>query len=308
MLFLLSACHSSKKVRTTTSVKEAANDLPAIPTTTPLRALTSNPNSLLWEISGNGLPQKSYLFGTIHLIEEKDFELSDVAKDRFSRTQELYLELDMDDPSILMQGFMGIMMDNGVTLKDLVNEDEYLTLERYFEDSVGMNLAMFETIKPILLSSFMEEQLATGKMISYESVFIEMAKEREMEVLGLETVEYQMSMFDSIPYEQQANMLLESINDKSDSSKDQFKEMIDLYLTQDIDALSKSITEEASELSNFETLLIINRNKNWIPIIAERSKKLPTFFAVGAGHLGGKEGVVNLLRDAGFTMTPLRDL
>lgn len=306
---LVAAGCTSSRVTSKSYSKKTVKAIPKLPKTEPLPALTTDSKSLLWEISGNGLEQVSYLFGTIHMIEKKDFFMTDVTKDRFNRTQVLFLELDMDDPSVMMAGLMGVFMNGGTSLKDLVTEEEYERIDNYFKEKTGMGVAMFDRMKPLLVSSLVQEKSMTGEVTSYESVFMEMANKRGMEVEGLETAEFQMSMFDSIPYKQQAQMLLDGVDGKDGVNSDElFAEMIELYQAEDIDGLASIISEESADMENFEKLLLETRNRNWIPLIGEQVVKMPTFFAVGAGHLGGKNGVVQLLKDAGYTMTPLKQM
>jgi uncharacterized protein YbaP (TraB family) len=141
--------------------------------------------------------------------------------------------------------------------------------------------------------------LQSGEMLSYEMELYEMANSTSKNVSGLETMEYQMSLFDSIPYETQAEMLVESIKNGEDAS-DQMEMLVQQYLNQDIAALSNLISEESAEGGNFEELLLVKRNKNWIPQISAKSAVQSTFYAVGAGHLGGEFGVIKLLRNEGY--------
>jgi len=308
-MLVAAGCTSSKRVSTSSNTKNAVKGLPKMPKTDPLPAITSDPNSLLWEITGNGLEQKSYLYGTIHMIEKKDFFMTDVTKDRFNRTQVLFLELDMDDPSLMFKGLMGVFMNGGVTLKDLVTEEEYQRIDDYFKEQTGSGIAMFNRMKPMLVSAMVQEKSMTGEVTSYEAEFMELANKRGMEVEGLETAEFQMSMFDSIPYEQQAQMLLDGVDGKDGmNSEELFKEMIALYKAEDVNGLASIISEESKDMENFERLLLETRNRNWIPIISKQSAIMPTFFAVGAGHLGGENGVIKLMQEAGYTMTPIKQV
>ena len=104
----------------------------------------SNPDgSLLWEISGNGLSQSSYLYGTIHMVCSSDFRMSDKLKEKFSTASKIYLELDMDDPGIDMKMLqLSIMKDR--KLNQIFNEKDYAKLNDFFRDSIGMPLAMFQ--------------------------------------------------------------------------------------------------------------------------------------------------------------------
>ncbi len=308
-LLLIWSCSSTKEVdleptRIESKVEKAG---PEMLTTAPMPANRSNPNSLLWEITGNGLTTPSYLFGTIHLIGEKDFFMTDLMKDRFNRTLQLTLEIDMDDPSTMVSAATGAFMKDGVTLKSLLSDTDYKKLSTYIEDSLGLNIALFNNMKPIFVSTMITQQGMMDDVVSYENVFMEMAKDRNMEVKGLETVEFQMSMFDSISYQSQANMLMDGLEGSGDMSMDVFDEMVENYKDQNIPNLHKLITEESSEFKDFGTLLLDKRNQNWIPVIKKMAKEKPTFFAVGAGHLGGPQGVIQLLKNEGYTLTPLRE-
>ena len=114
-----------------------------------------------------------------------------------------------------------------------------------------------------------------------------------------------MSMFDSIPYDAQAKMLVESIK-SNQSGDDQFKEMVEMYKNQDIYRMQSMLKDEDEGIADYEDLLLAGRNRNWIPIMAEMMTQRPTFFAVGAGHLGGEAGVIALLRQKGYEVRPVK--
>jgi uncharacterized protein YbaP (TraB family) len=128
-----------------------------------------------------------------------------------------------------------------------------------------------------------------------------MSKHRKLESGGLETSAYQMSVFDSIPYEAQAKMLIDGLRmvDTSSAEEGQLDQMLRLYKEQDISAMQSMIGEEAG-MGQYEDLLLKKRNQNWVPVMGRMMADKPTLFAVGAGHLGGKYGVVALLRKAGY--------
>ena len=98
-------------------------------------------------------------------------------------------------------------------------------------------------------------------------------------------------------------MLLETIK-TGNTEDDSFKEMMQMYVNQDINKMVSSMSEEEG-ISGYEDILLYNRNRNWIPVMAEKMKSANTFFAVGAGHLGGKDGVLDLLSKEGYKLTPL---
>ncbi len=266
--------------------------------------------SLLWEISGNGLQQPSYLFGTIHIIPKSDYFWTDIMEEKFNTTEMLVLEIDMENPMMLMISMMGSMrMKDGVTLHDLLTDEEYKAVNKFFSKELGMSLATFDKIKPMFTSMMVAQgEQGAEETTAYEMELMEKAKQRNMKIEGLETAKYQMSMFDSIPYDVQAKMLVDAISEEGsgDSEAASLDEMIELYKAQDLQGLYNLITAEDSGIENYEDILLITRNKNWIPKISKMAAKKPTFFAVGAGHLPGEQGVINLLIAAGFTVRPVR--
>ncbi|MEO1435627.1 MAG: TraB/GumN family protein [Bacteroidota bacterium] len=271
-------------------------------------AVTDNPNALLWEISGKELEKPSYLYGTIHLISKNDFRMSELVKDRFWRTDQLTLEIDMDNMAGMLSALTKAFMDDGTTLEDLLTEAEYQELTDYFETNLGMPMSLLNRIKPIFLSTMVTEQGIMGEVTSYETEFMAMAQDQSKETLGLETVEFQMSLFDEIPYEDQAEMLMESLQGEGDGGIESFNEMVEMYKAENLQALHTYITEESEDLGDFEDVLLNKRNEAWIPIMEEQMTSKPTFFAVGAGHLSGKRGVIELLKAEGYTLTPLRSV
>ncbi|WP_229223251.1 TraB/GumN family protein [Dyadobacter endophyticus] len=269
------------------------------------RAQVPAENSLLWEISGRGLAKPSYLFGTIHLICPTDFSLSDSLKSTMSRTQQVALEMDMDDPG-MMAGMMKTMnMAAGNELKKLVTEQEYQRLDRFFKDSVHVGLAMFERAKPFVLMGPLFNTVLDCQPQSYEMALVELAGKQKSEVIGIETLEEQMAIFDTIPYKDQAKMLLNLI-DSLPSARKEFKSLIALYKAQNINELYGMTLKSEFGMEGNEEVMLFARNQKWIPRIRRIASAKPTFFAVGAAHLGGEKGVIALLRKEGFTVSAVK--
>lgn len=265
---------------------------------------------LLWEVSGNGLEAPSYVFGTIHIIGKEDYFLPDGFESAFARSNEVVFEIDIEDMMDLSSQFAMLnkaFMNGGLTIKDLLTEAEYLELNAYFKD-LGIPLFFLERLKPMFLTILtsmdgdLEDMQSTST--SYEFEILAMASASNKPTGGLETIDFQIGLFDSIPYKEQAQMLMESIRTQS-SGSEQFDKMIGLYKSQNIENMVHTIGEDES-LSKYEDLLLDKRNINWIPTMADKMSSQSTFFAVGAGHLGGPNGVLNLLRKEGFTIKKVK--
>lgn len=261
----------------------------------------SQEKSLLWEVTGNGLTKPSYVYGTIHMICPKDYLMTDSTKATFERAEQVYLELDMDDPTLMAKMIQTSMLTNGKKLKDYLSADDYAFLDNHFKERTKMSLAMYNGLKPFTVMSMVYLTLLDCQPQSFELMFTQMATNAKKELLGLESVEFQMGIFDQIPYEKQAQMLVDIVRKKAESTKE-FEKMVALYKTQDLEALVKLMDESDWDYNGYENILLANRNANWIPIMEKAMQAKSSFFAVGAGHLGGEKGVLKLLKKKGYTV------
>lgn len=281
--------------------------------------------ALLWQISHSDLTDTSYLYGTIHMIPEESYFLTESTRTAFDRSSTIAFEIDteaMMNPTALM-GLMGKMnMTDGSTLKSLLSEDDYKIVADHFE-KMGLPMGFLGRIKPMFLTVLAGQSGEGGSegfdpsqgfnmlgegIKSYELEFTEMAKTAERPITGLETAEFQMSLFDSIPYPKQAEMLVETIQTGAqDDSQAMMDRMVNLYLSQDIVAMEAMMDEEGG-IAGFEDLLLHQRNHNWIPVMADLMGNGTVFFAVGAGHLAGEQGVIALLREKGYRVTAVEPM
>ncbi|MBL7699156.1 MAG: TraB/GumN family protein [Chitinophagaceae bacterium] len=263
-------------------------------------------NTLLWEVSGRGLKEPSYLYGTMHMVCEEDAKMSDGLKEAIHKSKQIYFELDMDNMEEMMSALKYARMTNGLKLSDLVSPDDYQKLENYFrENKVMFPFAMLSRFKPYFISAFISEGLLTcQKKVSIEQQIMAEAKQYDKEVNGLETMEFQASIFDSIPYEKQAQDLVMYV-DSIDKYKKATVQMADMYRRQEINDMD-SLTEEADPgMAQYMGVLLYDRNRRWADQIPEQMFQMSTLFAVGAGHLGGEKGLLALLKKQGFAVKPL---
>lgn len=270
-------------------------------------AINNDGNTLLWQVSGNGLTKPSYLFGTFHLLCKEDIHFSDQIKKAIERSDTVYMEMDMDDPATMLGGMLYMNMKDGKKLKDLYSEEDYKRLEKYFSDSLKMPMMLFQSAKPyFLVALFYPRMMNCGTPTGVEQELLKIIKENKKEVKGLETIQFQASVFDSIPYEMQAKELIKNI-DSFSVAKTEFEKMVKLYKNQQLDSMELML--KASEFGNddYGPFLLDNRNKNWVNQLQKIMKNESVFVAVGAGHLVGEVGLVSLLRKAGYKVEPLKN-
>jgi uncharacterized protein len=270
--------------------------------------INKNDNSLLWEVSGNGLTQSSYLFGTFHLMCKNDIHFSSQLTAAINRAEKMYMEMDMDDPATMLGGLLVMNMKDGKTLQQLYTDEEYKRVKTYFTDSLHTPIALIQSMKPFFLEALLYPKMMPCKTISgVEEELMKIAKLQKKEIKGLETMEFQASVFDSIPYEEQAKELLKSIDSMASGKKD-FDTMMNVYKSQRLMEIEKLFNKTELGLQEHQDLLLNNRNKNWTDKLKNIMKATPVFVAVGAGHLVGKEGLIALLRKQGYTVRPLMNL
>jgi uncharacterized protein YbaP (TraB family) len=288
-------------------------------------APTANDTSLLWRITAPGVVAPSYLFGTIHIIPAEDYFMPSTVIKALNDSKSVVFEIDpkeMSNPATLMGLMTKINMRNDTSLSDLLTAEQYTEVEEYFT-AAGLPFFLFKRMKPMFLSAMVGQDMdamgglsggeepASGGMKSYELELSKIAEAGNKDVSGLESIEFQLSIFDSIPYRAQAVMLYDAITadgDEDSPAASQLDALVNLYKRQAVAELAQTIMDESAGISNFEDLLLTKRNANWVPVIKSATMKGDTgssFYAVGAGHLGGKNGVIALLRAEGLVVEPV---
>ncbi len=269
----------------------------------------NNFNTLLWQISGNGLQRPSYLFGTIHMICSDDAALSDSLKNAIQNSDAVYFEVDMDNLFEMLGVVRKMKMRNDTTLADLLDKEDYEKVKKYFEDKgTILPFSILETYKPLLAASMlMEGGTECQSPEAMEEVIMKEAKLHSKNVKGLETMSYQMSIFDTIPYKMQAMQLVKYIDDagKGETDNKEYDKLLQAYKDQDLSKLEEITKTTDMGIANFTDILLYNRNRNWVEKLKTILPDKSILVAVGAGHLPGDKGVINLLRKAGYTVKPV---
>lgn len=260
-------------------------------------------NSLLWKIEKSDRPS-SYLFGTFHLLPLSDFEISDRVLTAFELTDQLILEIDLNDPAMQREFMQHVTRDDTLTLENALSPTDFNKLNTILTQAFGMNAQMVNRWHPAMVGTFLIKHFIEGAPASYDAALLEMANNKNREALGLETVEEQLHIFDQIPYSDQIKDLNEMLNDEA-KVKRIFSKMVATYKKEDINGLL-DLFLELNDTEKKRELLLNKRNRTWISRIDSLTVANSSFVAVGAGHLGGKHGLINLLRQEGFKVTPVK--
>jgi uncharacterized protein len=267
-------------------------------------ATENEEKSLLWKISGNGLEQESYLFGTIHLICQDQFKMDDRILNALGKSKKIALEIDMSDQNMMMEMQKLSVNADFKNIKDEFDPKQSEAVDEFLKSKYGTGLDQLGVLKPFVLSTMIITKLLPCEEISsYEMFFLQNSQEGNMPMTGLETIEDQVKIFDNIPLKTQLDDIGDLVMDES--SIKEFDTLVSAYLDEDIDLLYELITKNEM-FKNHGDMLLIDRNKKWIPIIEDLVKEQTTFIAVGSGHLASETGVIQLLRNAGYKVEPLK--
>ena len=257
-------------------------------------------SSLLWKVSGKDMEKPSYLFGTIHMLPQDKYFFTEKMQEALDNSDVLALEAELDIPlAEQMKMATQMMMPDSKTWADYMTEDEYAMVKTAFVDSLGIKekkVDKYSKIRPIYISGLIMTELL-GKVKMYEQELSSMAKKDKKEIIGLETLKEQMEIISSIPVEDQIRDLQET----TASMMRDYNEMLEAYVSQDLKAL-EATTEDSESFDALEAKLLTERNQRWITAIQEKLGEKSYFFAVGAMHLVGEEGLINRLQEAGYSV------
>ncbi len=262
-------------------------------------------NSLLWEIKSPQINKSSFLYGTIHMVKKEDFKLKEKVKRSFNSCTKLALEVDLNmSLKTKMDVAMSTLLPNNKSIDEFMSKDEFMKLKVYAVDSVGISEKKFNKytrLKPFYFSSILIKE-SLGKIKSYDEEFHKMSSKNKMSEIGLESIQSQLKIIDQTSIQDQVKMLLEGLENEEANSFDQ---MVKAYNEEDIKTLYKIITNESTDIKDFQYNFIDKRNQSWISVIEKTINIEPTFIAVGAGHLYGEKGVINLLKKQGYDVNPV---
>lgn len=259
--------------------------------------------AVLYEISGGGLSYKSYVFGTIHLRDKRVFEQVNNKKDSlwycFRHSDIIAGELKFDKKEIKEAALDKVMMPDGVTLQSLLSPESYEKVKAYAKETLGWKAILIDRIKPLFSISLFTEAMEKADYKYPLDVYLqEQGEKKKKEIAGIETIDEQMQALSAMSLKDQAKELEEFVNNPTDS-REEFENMIGLYQERKLLDLYALITSSGMS-DSVETALLTDRNKLMAFRIETMMLRKPTFAAVGAAHLPGEKGVLELLRKKGY--------
>jgi len=255
---------------------------------------------LLWRI---GSEPASYLFGTIHVADPRVLELPAAVESAFAACDELRTEIPLD-AAALQASIAGLFLADGKTLEDVLPAELYQRLADFLEER-GMSIGVFSTMKPWVvaasLTALESKEYAFDPPLDQK--LYERALQAEMGVGGLETVAEQLAILDSMTLQEEIRLLEETMN-MLHEEQSYLEELITAYLQGEAEVLLEMVytfgNPDDEAVQQYITRLVDDRNTIMTERIVRLMQESPGqsfFFAVGAGHLGGRRGIVQQLRD-----------
>jgi len=266
----------------------------------------SQGKSLLWEISGNGLTDTSYLFGTIHIRDKRVFNLGDSTYYAINHSSALFGELDLQDKEEIKKLGASIVMHGDTTLESLLSASDYIKVKEYCKKHIGIYALLINKMKPIYTSMMISEHHFKSEEKKPLDMYLQnyALKKRKL-VGGLETYQEQMALMDMVNLPEQAKLLVEQI-DHIDEEKKLLERMLQFYLKEDLNALDLLLKEDTTMSLDFNQAMFDKRNLVMLERMRLNMNRYSCFFAVGAGHLCGDKGLIVLLRNAGYKVRPVK--
>ena len=280
---------------------------------------------LLYKISGNGLTKPSYIIGTYHLAPVSFADSIPGLKEALAATEQVYGELDMTDltsPENLQKMQAAMMLPEGTTLSKLLTAEEMARLNVVLKELMGVDMTnqmvaqQLDGLSPQALQTqlslliYMKKHDGFNPQATFDGYFQQVAQQQGKGVGGLETVDFQVGvLFHGQSLERQKELLM-CLVDNKEHTELMAEQLVEAFFKQDLVGV-KAVMDEKEQTKcdstpEEEYALIYNRNANWAKLMPRIMADKATFFAVGAGHLPGEKGVLQLLQSAGYTVEGVR--
>ena len=270
-----------------------------------IHAAFGQEKSLCYEISHPSCPiEKSYLFGTMHVMDESHFFFPKKLSKLLTKSKALCLEVkEISQVSIEPE----LLFDEAFSIKNHCTKNQWDSLADWSKHILLLNAEQFEAnfahAKPFMLLQFIVSTNLPMLRRSHEIELEKIAKSKKISLLELEDIRTQLELFDAIPIEGQMNLIFEELRDL-EVSKDAFIHMQEVYSEQDLETLCNLAF--SGVMKEYRGLFLDNRNKKWIPKMEKMMKQQSTFFAVGSGHLCGNYGLISLLENQGYLLKKMK--
>ncbi len=257
--------------------------------------------SPLWQLDVPGAFSPSFLFGTMHVRDERAYGWFDRVEACMERCECLALEIDlqqMPDPESLH----AFQLPDGMSLRELIGEKAFSRGRSRLQKVLDIDLLPFQHMRPLLAVQAIDSQILKGdRPLALDEALFQLALEKEIPVLGLESVQSQIELMKRIPLDHQARQLKRILRSLA-SHRKSLSRFADWYAEGRIHQIYKVARRGAGPSRR---AMIYERNEHMTQKLMELMADRAVFAAVGVGHLPGKEGMLRKLKSRGVKLEPL---
>jgi len=254
---------------------------------------------LLWQITGKGITAPSYLYGTFHVLCKTDVNISPAAVDKLAACKKVFFETDLTGkPTDDINYF------ESLSLEKQIGKRYYRKLKTWFNNQHFVDCTLNKT-HPMLASIYLDRVILHCETTSIDHTILEMAKKDSLEIGALETPSEHMSPVKKTDVWRHVQALRNTLDDVDGRFK-RLRNNINLYLQGDLVRLyNQSAYTFPGRRSERSILFLDKRNALWIPVMEKAFLEQPCFFAFGCAHLLNDDGIINLLIQKGYTVSPV---
>lgn len=264
-------------------------------------------NAVLWEISGNGITNPSYLMGTLKFVGDEDFFIPKEAREKLLKSKLFAIE-DPVDHHAQNELNKAVHFPEGQNLRSILSSADYDSVQNFFEDEFRIPRDVFESqyarMIPLALTITMTRLSLGDRVTFYDIELLKMATDNKLETVTLEPIEREAEAIKKFPVKDQVHALMRGIGNFQ-LQKEEFNKLVKAYPYGDPAEIFQYTLHPADNNQQFIDDFYYARNLEWLPKIESFMKRKPSFIAVGLSHLEGGHGLISLLQEKGYTMTPI---
>ena len=271
-------------------------------------AAMAQESSILWEINGNGMAKPSYLFGSLKFIGEKEYYLPKEVTEKIKQSVLFAIE-DQVDHHAQHELNKALYFPKGETLATHLSPDNYNKVVSFFETEFKIPKKQFEAkyaqLKPLALSISMTRLSLGEKVKFYDIELLKFAKKNRVRAYSLEAVEREAEALNTFSIEDQTVALMHSV-DNFEKQKVEFQKLMKDYPQGKLDEIFEYTLHPLENNQQFVETFYYARNKEWMTSIEKMIQENVAFISVGISHLEGDGGLLNLFKEKGYTLTPIK--
>jgi uncharacterized protein len=265
-------------------------------------------SSILWEITGNGITKPSYLFGSLKFIGEKEFYLPKEVTEKIKQSAIFAIEDEVDHHAQHELNKV-LHFPKGESLSTHLSAEDYNKVVNFFESEFKISKKQFEAkyakLIPLAISISMTRLSLGEKVKFYDIELLKFAKSNKVKSYSLESVDREAKALTSFSIEDQTAALLHTVNN-FEKQKAEFQKLMEDYPQGKLEEIFEYTLHPLENNQDFINTFFYQRNKEWMPKIEKMISENVAFISVGVSHLEGDGGLLNLFKEKGYTLTPIK--